>query len=273
MSDGLHPSDAGLTKIAAAFEAAWNALKTPQQLLIPTSIPTLTSGSILFSGGGTTLSEDPANFVWDNTNKRQGIGTASPVNGKLEISGDDGLNALYVAGGATTGQSFGVAIDAGTNSSDGPLRIRSHAHTDYFYVRGDGNVGIGTTSPGTALEVAADRHVAPLAILRNTGTGSVVNGLGLYTDWSNSGARNWGLIFNAVAGGDFTLRQSNTQGGNPFSAGTDRFYIDGSGNVGIGTTTPGSKLSIVGLPTSSAGLSAGDIWVDTTGGLNILKIV
>jgi hypothetical protein len=47
----------------------------------------------------------------------------------------------------------------------------------------------------------------------------------------------------------------------------------GGANVGIGTFTPGSKLSIVGLPVSVVGLSTGDIWVDTTGGLNILKIV
>jgi hypothetical protein len=44
-------------------------------------------------------------------------------------------------------------------------------------------------------------------------------------------------------------------------AGNDNMVINASGNVGIGTTTPGSKLSIVGLPTSSAGLSSGDIYV------------
>jgi hypothetical protein len=37
--------------------------------------------------------------------------------------------------------------------------------------------------------------------------------------------------------------------------------LNSSGNLGIGTTSPGSKLSIVGLPTSSAGLSSGDIYV------------
>ena len=50
-------------------------------------------------------------------------------------------------------------------------------------------------------------------------------------------------------------------------------YLKNNGNVGIGTTSPGSKLSVVGLPTSASGLTSGDIWCDTTGGLNILKIV
>ena len=42
------------------------------------TLPSLTSGSVLFSNG-TTISQDNTNFFWDNTNKRIGIGTNSPA--------------------------------------------------------------------------------------------------------------------------------------------------------------------------------------------------
>ena len=41
-------------------------------------ISALTQGSVIFAGAGGALSQDNANFFWDNTNKRLGIGTASP---------------------------------------------------------------------------------------------------------------------------------------------------------------------------------------------------
>ncbi len=54
---------------------------------------------------------------------------------------------------------------------------------------------------------------------------------------------------------------------------TTRIVVNQDGKIAIGSTTIGASiLNVTGLPTSSAGLSAGDIWVDT-GAANVLKIV
>jgi len=41
------------------------------------TLPSLTAGSVLFSNG-ITIAQDNANFFWDNTNKRLGLGTTTP---------------------------------------------------------------------------------------------------------------------------------------------------------------------------------------------------
>ena len=49
------------------------------------TLPSLTSGSVLFSDG-TTISQNNASFYWDNTNSRLGIGTATPT-GSVTVIG------------------------------------------------------------------------------------------------------------------------------------------------------------------------------------------
>jgi hypothetical protein len=57
-------------------------------------------------------------------------------------------------GSATTGQSYGPLITAGTNSSDQSFIVQNKAATsNYFVVRGDGNVGINLVNPRSILEV------------------------------------------------------------------------------------------------------------------------
>ena len=58
-------------------------------------VPTLTAGSVLFSDG-TTIAQDNSNFFWDNTNKRLGVGTNTPVT-KLHVKTTSG-NPVKIEG-------------------------------------------------------------------------------------------------------------------------------------------------------------------------------
>lgn len=84
--------------------------------------------------------------------------------------------------------------------------------------------------------------------------------------------------FLALGGADATAKaniRSSTNGDIQFwnaasGSTTEKMRINSSGNVLIGTPTTGASiLRVVGLPTSSAGLSSGDVWNDS----GTLKIV
>jgi hypothetical protein len=45
-----------------------------------------TAGSVIFAGAGGSLSQDNATFFWDNTNKRLGLGNATPAR-QLDVTG------------------------------------------------------------------------------------------------------------------------------------------------------------------------------------------
>ena len=78
--------------------------------------------------------------------------------------------------------------------------------------------------------------------------GSVVR---ISTASTNADARNWGIVNTWNNYGDLTFRVSNAQGGNALSAGSSRMVILSSGNVGIGTTSPGSRLVVKGVDGTS----------------------
>lgn len=62
-------------------------------------LPSLTSGSVLFSNG-TTIAQDNANLFWDDTNNMLGIGTSSPAT-TLQIAGTTTTQNILVQTGAT----------------------------------------------------------------------------------------------------------------------------------------------------------------------------
>ncbi|HEY3324974.1 MAG TPA: tail fiber domain-containing protein [Planctomycetota bacterium] len=85
-----------------------------------------------------------------------GIGTETPNYRLAVMDSSPNLYATYLAqSGQPAGSSYGLAVDGGTNASDAALRVRNQGGTStYLYVRGDGNVGIGTASPAATLDVS-----------------------------------------------------------------------------------------------------------------------
>jgi hypothetical protein len=110
-----------------------------------------------------------------------------------------------------------------------------------------GNIGIGTTTPAQMLEV--DKSVAGsgfLGYFHNTSsTGSAYVELqgGTGSNVSQLGAAN---------NCDFMLSTGATEG--TFS--NERLRVTSAGNVGIGTSSPGSKLTVVGDTSLTGNLNA-----------------
>jgi len=164
--------------------------------------------------------------------ERFSIGNGGKVAISSSVAGDVLLN---VVNSSSTGN--GMNISAGSSSSNFALRVENYnGLSTLLYVRGDGNVGIGTSSPNSLLS------------LNSTAV--------YYIDFQQSGTSKGliGVPFSAnqlvggSASGDLVIR--NTSRNTIFtndSGNTSALYINSSNNVLIGTTTDsGYKLEVNG---------------------------
>lgn len=126
-----------------------------------------------------------------------------------------------------------------------------------------GNVGVGTSSPSYNLDVQGTGAQASVRI-KNTSTGGGDPDANLYLDTGNSsgesavyfqqGGANAGNV--SFVGSDLRL-YSDIGGVGFYTGATNRMFVSGAGNVGIGTTSPTVNLDIYD-DTSSALTVRGD---------------
>ena len=168
-----------------------------------------------------------------------------------------GFTFAIGAGSSATGEnSFAIGNNATTLDHDNAVAIGNGSSVGASNVicLGDGtqNVGIGITSPSEVLEISGNVFVnspddlvgLSISAGQSSSSGSQSSYLELirYDDaQDNNGRNNWKLLNDGSTGGNFHLERQ--QG----ATGTYTSYMTvkgNNGNVGIGTTSPGQKLSI-----------------------------
>ncbi|MFA5998244.1 MAG: immunoglobulin-like domain-containing protein [Candidatus Paceibacterota bacterium] len=220
-------------------------------------------------------SSTATNFIVTNGGN-VGIGTASPLaqlsvgSGSLadavvpvQINAASGGQAWYgvnKAGGY--GMLTGFYDVASGNFSRGgvirmvtsdPLTIAVNNTVSAMTFLSDGNVGIGTTTPGSRLHVYNGQGGGSVSV-SSYDTLSVENNNINYINMISPTANRSGIIFSnslrgiggiTYTGGDTTAGYGGTNSLNFSTNGsTQSMVINSTGNVGIGTTTPSYKLEV-----------------------------
>ena len=229
------------------------------------------ASKVAFFTDASTLSTN-TNFHWDNTNGRLGIGTTTPLS-RLTLYGVNDFNQLtdsaprnatlslissdgnYGSGGAITfGTEYsrlnntlgfagikGLLID-NQNNTRGELAFYTRnlttdtLFTERLRITATGNVGIGTTAPNDILSLVRIGN-DPVYISYNNGTVNTVTG-------TSGGGVNAVSLFGNTTNHPIAFYANNTE----------KMRISANGNVGIGTSSPSSILSLNGDAAQTFGM-------------------
>lgn len=197
-----------------------------------------------------------------NSTGNVGIGISSPT-AKLHVAGGkillDNTQGIQIKDAAGTARTV-VQVDGGDNlyldsaAAGGDLFFRASGNDKLTIKATSGNVGIGTTTPTSKLAVNGNVAIGlPSSITGNYGQLEVRRAssdnrvtAGFTTD-TNYQTMGWLPGTDFRVGFEYSGQYHQFKVHTGAGAVTDALYIQTTtGNVGIGTITPGNKLAIVG---------------------------
>lgn len=195
---------------------------------------------------------------------------------KMLSAGDNFTNSGTITN--TYGVYVATITGKGTQTNT-PFSFYASDPNAYNYFAG--KVGIGTTSPSSALSVtsndAVSTNIATLYNPNNNWSAATLLSTSCWTDSSQQAQ--FGLVSQAASNGaptGFVVNMSTTG----LTGFTEKFRITATGNVGIGIAAPTSKLHVVGdsnlggFIVSSAGLlTAGTVPAARVTGLTNLEAI
>jgi len=194
-----------------------------------------------------------------------GMGISIPKN-KLQVQNSGEVNVTFNTNGEVTNASLFLTEGTGTTPNNNGVQLYYDGSANSFKIatgttnpftdrltilRDTGNVGIGTTSPATLLEVNSSSSVDGII---KTKTDFVTRYVGYETQ---------------VAGGNYWFAGSDGALGdyyfnvNATTRTTSKLLISPSGNVGIGTTSPNARLTVNGNTNLSGDVNiTGDLFIN-----------
>ncbi|MEM4756183.1 MAG: hypothetical protein QW594_03555 [Candidatus Woesearchaeota archaeon] len=277
----------GFAGTGATFTTA-GALSMDDDLLVGGGDIALTGGSTTITatttGGSLTIKSDSTgaltldsgttgqvNLGTGNDAKTINIGTGTGANtlvigttsgaasttirsgtGDLTLQSTDQilLSSSKGAGGTTT-EALSLKTSTNLGAFDEVVQIGDSA-ADFVTVLGEGNVGIGTSSPGTRLEIAGGGSFSYPTL--GTGKGQV------HLKQSGTNDQSAAITFSGNSGSEINSAQagiyvqsSGSYGTRMYFATTDSFatgsqarmMINSNGNVGINTLGPDARLDVL----------------------------
>jgi len=211
---------------------------------IETIVNTIGTSPIRFQIGSSEVARITGSFV--------GIGTTTPT-ASLHISGSSG-SAL--------------------------LKVDSDSNSNILFVSGSGRVGIGTNNPAVQLDLVGQykqTSVSGVTGLYYISTANANQVRGVWDFYTNTSVSpdffgRFGFKFEGGTADSFKQYQIHVA-----NSTTPKMVVDGAGNVGIGTTTPISRLDILDTTIASGSANSGSVvniaqtW-NTTGNATAIKL-